>query len=116
MGPGRYARLRRLPGWSSSGYRTIPHSLATELDISLLQNFLPIGGLKTDNRQALLKKINLRQAQRGEKLFKEGDTEKRTVYVLSGTIELKVGDEVVSTVEGDTATARNPISPVLPRH
>ncbi len=47
--------------------------MATELDISLLQNFLPIGGLKTDNRQALLKKINLRQAQRGEKLFNEWD-------------------------------------------
>jgi len=90
--------------------------MATELDIAQLQTFVPLGGLKAENLHALLKKIDLREAQRGGTLFKEGDTDKRSVYVLSGTIELKVGDEPVETVEGGTDTARNPISPVLPRH
>jgi len=94
----------------------IPHSMATELDIAQLETFVPLGGLKQDNLRALLKKTDLRQAQRGETLFKEGDTDKRAVYVLSGTIELKIGDEAVETIEGGSATARNPISSVLPRH
>ena len=72
--------------------------MATELDIAQLETLVPLGGLKPDNLHALLKKVNLRQAQRGETLFKEGDTDKRAVYVLSGTIELKIGDEAVETI------------------
>jgi rhodanese-related sulfurtransferase len=36
--------------------------------------------------------------------------------VLSGTIELKEGDEVVQTIAGGSDEARNPIAPILPRH
>ncbi len=90
--------------------------MAKELDIVQLRGLSPLNGLKSDNLQALLKKIELLEANRGQALFKKGDTEKRTVYVLSGTIELKEGDEVVQTIAGGTDEARNPIAPILPRH
>jgi len=48
-------------------------------------------------------------------LFREGDSEKRTVYVLTGTVELREGDQSVARVTGGADDARNPISPKLPR-
>lgn len=90
--------------------------MAKELDIVQLRVLSPLNELKKDNLQALLKKIELLEANHGQTLFKKGDTKKRTVYVLSGTIELKEGDEVVQTIAGGTDEARNPIAPILPRH
>ena len=57
-----------------------------------MKAFSPIDGLKKDNLAALVKKTKVREAQPGETLFREGDAEKRTVYVLSGTVELREGE------------------------
>ncbi len=89
--------------------------MAKKLDIEQLKAFSPLDGLKTDNLHALLKKVKLERTQHGRTLFNEGDTEKYALYVLSGTIELREGDEVVRTVTGGTAAALTAISPTLPR-
>jgi CRP-like cAMP-binding protein len=89
--------------------------MATTLDIQKLRKFSPLDGLKKDNLHALLKKVTLRQANSGETLFSEGDTEKRTVYLLTGTVELKDGEETVETLLGDSDAASSPLSPSLPR-
>ena len=89
--------------------------MAKELDIRQLGGLSPLNGLKRDALDALVKKIELLEANRGQTIFKKGDTEKRAFYVLSGTIELKEGDEVIQTIVGGTDEARNPIAPILPR-
>jgi len=86
------------------------------LDTDQLKVFSPLEGLKGDNLYSLIKTVSLHEAKKGETLFKKGDTEKLAVYVLSGTIELKEGNEVIQTITGGTAEALNPISPMLPRH
>ncbi len=91
-------------------------SMANKLDIAQLKSFSPLNELKTDNLRAILDKIELHEARRGQKLFEKGDTDKRTFYVLSGLIELKEGDKVIQTIAGGTDQARNPIAPILPRH
>jgi CRP-like cAMP-binding protein len=48
-------------------------------------------------------------------LFRQGDSEKRTVYVLSGTVQLLEGDAPVGKVLGGTPDASNPLAPKLPR-
>ncbi len=90
--------------------------MPNKLDIKQLKAFSPLSGLKRDNLHALLKKVTLRDAKRGQTLFKKGDSEKLTVYVLSGTVELREGCKVVETIASGTDAARNPISPMLPRH
>ena len=90
--------------------------MVKELDIRRLRVLSPLNGLKRDALDALVKNIELLEANRGQALFKKGDTEKRTFYVLSGTIELKEGDEVIQTLMGGTDEACNPIAPILPRH
>ena len=89
--------------------------MADKLDIAQLRSLTPLNGLKTDALQAILDKIELLEARRGQTLFKKGDTDKRAIYVLSGTIGLKDGDKVVKTIAGGTDDARSPVDPILPR-
>jgi len=81
----------------------------------LLRNFSPLDGLKRDNLIALARKVQVREMSPGQILFKEGDTEKRTIYVVSGTLDLKDGVKMVGTVAGGSELARNPVAPVYPR-
>ena len=89
--------------------------MAKKFDIEQLKTFSPLNGLKKENLHALLKKIKVERVARGGKLFKEGDTEKCTVYVLSGTIELQEDGDVVRSITGGTDAARHPVAPILPR-
>ena len=89
--------------------------MTKQVEISQLKAFSPIDSLKKDNLGALVKKTKVRDAQPGEALFREGDAEKRTFYILSGTVELREGSQPASKITGGTDDARNPLSPKLPR-
>ncbi|MEM1262076.1 MAG: cyclic nucleotide-binding domain-containing protein [Pseudomonadota bacterium] len=89
--------------------------MTEELQSSLLANFSPLSSLKRDNLAALAKKTQIREVDQGQYLFKEGDTEKRTVYIVSGSVDLLEADNVARTIQGGSDDARNPISPILPR-
>ena len=86
-----------------------------QLDMELLKSFSPLDGLKRDNLAALAKKVRIRELSPTQILFKEGDTEKRTIYIVSGALELIEGGKIAQVVEGGTESARNPVSPLFPR-
>jgi CRP-like cAMP-binding protein len=86
-----------------------------QLDTELLKSFSPLDGLKRDNLAALAKKVQIRELSPQQILFKEGDTEKRTVYIVSGSLELIDQGQVQEIIEGGTDSARNPVSPMFPR-
>ena len=90
--------------------------MSKQVEIAQLKALSPLDSLKKDNLHALAKKTKVREAQPGEALFREGDSEKRTVYILSGTVELREGDQTAGRVAGGSEDARNPLSPKLPRH
>jgi CRP-like cAMP-binding protein/rhodanese-related sulfurtransferase len=85
------------------------------LSTDLLKAFSPLDGLKRDNLAALAKKVRIRELSPKQILFKEGDTEKRTIYVVSGDLELIEDGKVKELVAGGSDPARNPISPIIPR-
>ena len=89
--------------------------MTKHVHIESLKKLSPIDSLKKDNLHALAKKVKVRDAQSGQTLFREGDVEKRTVYVLAGSVELLDGDKSVGKVLGGSDAARNPVSPKLPR-
>ena len=88
---------------------------AEDTNIDLLKRFSPLNGLKRDNLAALSRKVQLRELSPGQVLFKEGDTEKRTFYVVTGVLELVDHGKVVGTVDGGSDLAKNPVAPVYPR-
>ncbi len=89
--------------------------MSKQIEIAQLKALSPLDSLKKDNLHALVKKTKVREAQPGEALFREGDAEKRTVYVLSGAVELREADKPIAKIIGGTEDARNPLSPKLPR-
>ncbi|HEY5565669.1 MAG TPA: cyclic nucleotide-binding domain-containing protein [Gammaproteobacteria bacterium] len=90
--------------------------MSKHVDLQQLKTLIPLSSLKKDNLQALVEKTEVREAQPGEHLFNEGDTGKRTVYVLSGSVDLRKGDKVMTAVIGGSEDSRNPLAPQLPRH
>jgi CRP-like cAMP-binding protein len=86
-----------------------------EASVQLLKTFAPLDGLKRDNLAALAKKVVVRTMPAGRTLFKEGDTDKRTVWLVSGMVELKENERTIAMIRGGTPEARTPLHPQLPR-
>lgn len=85
------------------------------LDLGLLRSFSPLDGLKPENLQSLARKTVLRELPGGRALFKEGDSDKRTYYLVSGTLELLRDDRTVTVLRAGSPDARNAIAPFTPR-
>jgi CRP-like cAMP-binding protein len=85
------------------------------VDLDLLRGFSPLDGLKRENLHALSRKTRLQEMDSGRVLFKEGESDRRTIYLVSGEIELRVGDRTVSMLRGGTPEARIAIAPSQPR-
>lgn len=85
------------------------------LELGLLRSFSPLDGLKSENLHSLARKTVLRELTAGRMLFKEGDTDKRTYYLVSGVVELLHENRTVLVVRGGSPEARNPIGPSNPR-
>jgi CRP-like cAMP-binding protein/rhodanese-related sulfurtransferase len=85
------------------------------LDLVLLRTFSPLDGMKAENLQTLARKTSRRDAPMGRVLFREGDQEKRTYYLVKGVIDLLQEGEVVATIRGGTPEAKNPLAHAIPR-
>ena len=81
------------------------------LELKLLRSFSPLDGLKNENLRALARKTALRELGQGRLLFKEGDADKRTIYLVSGVVDLLTDGRIVGTVIGGTPEARHPLAP-----
>jgi CRP-like cAMP-binding protein len=84
-------------------------------DLALLRRFSPFDSMKPENLTALARRTSRLQAPKGRLLFTEGDEEKQTYYLLSGTVELLAEGEVVGNVRSGTPKAKNPLAHALPR-
>ncbi|MFI4914296.1 MAG: cyclic nucleotide-binding domain-containing protein [Steroidobacterales bacterium] len=84
-------------------------------DVALLKHFTPLEGMKKDNLDALARKVTVSQLPANRQLFREGDNDKRTYWLISGLLELREGDRTVAMIRGGAPEARAPIAPTLPR-
>src|SRR5580704_4273264 len=85
------------------------------LDLAVLRTFSPLDGLKAENLHALARKTHLRELSAGRVLFKEGDTDKRTFYLVAGVVELRADDKLIGIIKAGTPEARAALAPGLPR-
>ena len=85
------------------------------LDLAILRTFSPLDGLKAENLHALARKTHIRELGAGRVLFKEGDTDKRTFYLVSGNVELRAEDKLIGNIRAGTPEARAALAPGLPR-
>ena len=85
------------------------------IDLALLKSFSPLDGLKAENLHALARKTQVRTLEAGRVLFKEGDTDKRTFYLVSGKVDYRADDRPVGSISARTPEARTALAPGLPR-
>jgi len=85
------------------------------VDLSILKTFSPLDSLKAENLHALARKTQIRTLDAGRVLFKEGDADKRTFYLVSGQVELRTDDRTMGVIKSRTPEARSPLAPGLPR-
>lgn len=89
--------------------------MSKPVDRARLKQFSPLGGLKPENLADLAAKTSIQQLGAGRYLFKEGDNDKRSIYVLSGEVELRKGDNIAKTIKASSQDARHALAPQLPR-
>ena len=85
------------------------------VEIAILKTFSPLDGLKAENLHALARKTQILELSTGRQLFKQGDTDKRTFYIVSGSVELRADERLIGTVRAGTPEARSALAPGLPR-
>jgi CRP-like cAMP-binding protein len=88
---------------------------AREVSVELLRSLTPLEGMKRENLHALAKKVTVKQLTAGRTLFKEGDSDKRTVWIIKGLVELSERGRTVGMVQGGSADARAPLNQSMPR-
>ena len=86
-----------------------------EASVQLLKTLAPLDGLKRDNIAALAKKVTVRKLSTGRNLFKEGDTDRRTIWLVGGMLEISEAGRTVAMMRGGTRESRTPLYPQLPR-
>ncbi len=87
----------------------------TSSEAELLKTRVPINTLSEKGRAVLLGKINTEQVKRGEYLFRQGDTDSKNVYLLSGKVDLLLDNKVVDTITDNLETARFALAHQFPR-
>jgi CRP-like cAMP-binding protein/rhodanese-related sulfurtransferase len=86
------------------------------LDRELIKQFSPLSGLKPENQADLASKSQVQDIEAGRYIFRQGDGDKRAVYLVKGEVELRSGDKVVRVVTGGSEESRHPLAPQIPRH
>ena len=87
----------------------------TPLTTQLLKRFVPLASLKRKNLDALCRKTQVAMADQGKRLLKEGDSDQRLIYLLSGNLILTAPDGTTEIIESHSVKAQRPISESLPR-
>jgi CRP-like cAMP-binding protein len=85
------------------------------VEVAQLRQFSPLDGMKKENQASLAKKVFIRELDPGRLLFKQGETDKRTIWVVGGTVELSEDGRIIGVIRGGTPEARNPLPQKLPR-
>ena len=85
------------------------------VDVTLLRRFAPLEGLKKENQAALARKVFVKEMDGGRLLFKQGDQDKRVIWIVSGTVELREDERTIGVIKGGTPEARNPLTTKSPR-
>lgn len=85
------------------------------VDKTLLKTLIPPNALNAENFQELAGKAFVEEIAVGKTIFKAGDLDRKTVYLLDGQVVLTDADARSTTVTGGTDVARHPLANLQPR-
>jgi len=85
------------------------------VDINLIRKLVPFDSIALKKVEEVLEKSALQKVPAGRMLFKEGDRDKWTVYLLSGEVELSSSIGHKEILKPGTANALKPLAKGIPR-
>ncbi|MCU7800012.1 MAG: cyclic nucleotide-binding domain-containing protein, partial [gamma proteobacterium symbiont of Lucinoma myriamae] len=88
---------------------------APNLDVNVIKKFHPLDSLSLDKVQEVIDKSAVQKIPAGRMLFKQGDKDKWTVYLLSGTIEVKASGSKKQLIKANSEEAKTAIANKIPR-
>ena len=81
----------------------------------VLKTLVPINALNAENFEELAGKALIEDIPAGRPLFKSGDVDRKTIYVLEGQVELKDAEGNVTSVRGGSDVAKHALANHQPR-
>ena len=88
---------------------------ANLVDKALLKTFVPASALNAENFQELAGKTEVEELSAGKAIFKQGDIDRKTVYLLEGDVELMTATGEKTLVQAGTGVAKHPLANQQPR-
>ncbi len=88
---------------------------AQNIDNKVLRGLVPLDGLSPHNFNEVVSRLQIRQVEKGNYIFKEGDHDANTLYLIEGKIEFQQGGKKVSILRAGSHDAAHPLSPQQPR-
>ncbi len=86
------------------------------LQVKFLKTLEPLGSLSIDKLEEIASKSQVEELPPGRVIFRQGERDSRSTYLLSGTLELQVtGNPRSETIKAKTADSRYPIAQEWPR-
>ncbi|MBI5040570.1 MAG: cyclic nucleotide-binding domain-containing protein [Gammaproteobacteria bacterium] len=85
------------------------------MDPRRLAQLVPLNSLSTDNFKDLAQKVRIEHLTAGRSVFRRGDRDNLTVYLLEGELELRDAENAPSTLQAGMPAARHPLAPQQPR-
>ena len=85
------------------------------VDKNVLKVLVPPSALNVENFQELAGKTYVEEIAAGKAVFKEGDTDRQSVYLVDGSIELTSNKGDTNTVMAGTDIAKHPLANQQPR-
>ncbi len=89
--------------------------MAELVDKELLRSFVPTSSLHSNNFKELSEKSIIEKVPAGATIFKSGDTDRKTIYLLSGQISVTSKTGKILEITSGTPVARHPIANFQPR-
>ena len=85
------------------------------VDKAILKTLVPPNALNAENFQELANKAFVETIAAGEAIFKAGDFDRKTIYLLEGQVELVAEDGKTTAIAGGTDIAKHPLANLQPR-
>jgi CRP-like cAMP-binding protein len=85
------------------------------VDRSLLRSLVPANALNSENFQELASKAFVEEVPAGRTLFKLGEHDRKSTYLLEGRVSLTDAEGRVTTVAHDADLARHPLANQQPK-
>ena len=85
------------------------------VDKNILKTLVPANALNAENFQELAGKAFVEELAPGKTVFKIGEVDRKTTYLLEGEITLSDDSGGSSTIRGGTDAAKHPLANMQPR-